>query len=256
MSHPDERQTAQSLNDLARTWLKRELTPGEVEELAAFQQAWHDDAPAAPEAQATASRLRDALRATQHASQQFLEAQQRAEAQILKALEAAQALDALQHAAALQAPAAPARHGTHATLQQIADRLGDLAETDVHHALVQQMNAARPPLEARTASLAVNPQVTDAVTQSNVKVIGEAPAMAMGSIYQTMAHSTGILFQNAVAAQQQQNTLSQAAANQGVKQIYSVDTTAAAAATEQAAQTGVADNLASLLTVLNAFRAK
>lgn len=100
----------------------------------------------------------------------------------------------------------------------------------------------------------VNDQITDAVTQSNVKVVGEAPAMAMGSIYQTMAHSTGILFENAVAAQQQQNTLTQAATNQGVMQIYSVDTTAAAGATEKVAQTGVADNLTSLLTVLSAFR--
>lgn len=101
---------------------------------------------------------------------------------------------------------------------------------------------------------AVNDQITDAVTQSNVKVIGEAPAFAMGSIYQAMAHSTGILFENAVAAQQQQNTLAQAAANQGVMQIYSLDTAAAAGATEKVAQTGVADNLTSLLTVLNAFR--
>lgn len=101
---------------------------------------------------------------------------------------------------------------------------------------------------------AVNDQITDSITQSNVKVIGEAPAFAMGSLYQSLAHSTGILFENAVAAQQQQNTLAQAAANQGVMQIYSVDTVAAAGATEKVAQTGVADNLTSLLTVLNAFR--
>ncbi|WP_017912822.1 RebB family R body protein [Xanthomonas sp. SHU 166] len=100
---------------------------------------------------------------------------------------------------------------------------------------------------------AVNDQITDAVTQSNVKVIGEAPAFAMASIYQSMAHSTGILFENAVSAQQQ-NTVAQAAANQGVMQIYSLDTTAAAGATEKVAQTGVSDNLTSLLTVLNAFK--
>lgn len=69
---------------------------------------------------------------------------------------------------------------------------------------------------------AVNDQVTDAVTQSNVKVIGQAPAFAMGTIYQSMAHSNGILFNNAVAVQQQQNTLAQAATNQGVMQIYSL----------------------------------
>ncbi len=101
---------------------------------------------------------------------------------------------------------------------------------------------------------AVNDQITDSITQSNVKVVAESPAFAMSSIYQTLAHSTGILFENAVAAQQQQNVLAQAAANQGVMQIYSLDTTAAAGATDKVAQTGVADNLTSLLTVLNAFR--
>lgn len=101
---------------------------------------------------------------------------------------------------------------------------------------------------------AVNDQITDAVTQSNVKVVGEAPAMALGTIYQAMAHSTGILFQNGVAQQQQQNTLSQAAANMGVMQIYSVDTTAGAGATEKVSQSGVADNLTGLMTVLNSFK--
>ena len=101
---------------------------------------------------------------------------------------------------------------------------------------------------------AVNAQITDAVAQSNVKVVGEAPAFAMGAIYQSLAHSTGILYANAVAAQQQMNTIAQAAANQGVMQIYSLDTTAAAGATDKVAQTGVADDLTSLLAVLNAFR--
>ena len=102
----------------------------------------------------------------------------------------------------------------------------------------------------------VNDQITDAVTQSSVKVIAEAPVMAMGSVYQSMAHSTGILFENAVSAQQQQNTLGQAATNQGVMQIYSLDTTASAGATEKVGQTGVADNLTSLLTVLQSFQKK
>ncbi|WP_295478163.1 RebB family R body protein [uncultured Pseudomonas sp.] len=100
----------------------------------------------------------------------------------------------------------------------------------------------------------VNEQITDAVTQSNVKVLGESPPMAMSILYQAMARSSGILFENAVSAQQQQNTLAQAASNQGVMQIYNVDTSAAAGATERIGQTGVADNLTSLLTVLNAFR--
>ncbi|WP_042722379.1 RebB family R body protein [Flavobacterium sp. B17] len=70
----------------------------------------------------------------------------------------------------------------------------------------------------------VNEQITDAVTQSNVKVVGEAPAMALANVYQTAAHSTGLMFENAVNAQNQQNILAQAAANQGIMQIYSIDT--------------------------------
>ena len=56
----------------------------------------------------------------------------------------------------------------------------------------------------------VNGQITDAVTQANVKVLGDAPAMAMGSIFQSLAHSTGILYENAVSAQQQIGITSQA----------------------------------------------
>lgn len=99
---------------------------------------------------------------------------------------------------------------------------------------------------------AVNSQITDAIVMSNMKVIGEAPAFAMGSLYLSMERAVALMFENAVAAQQQQNTLAQAAANQGVIQIYSVDTAATAGATEKIAQTGVSDNLTSLLTALNA----
>lgn len=98
----------------------------------------------------------------------------------------------------------------------------------------------------------VNPQITDAVTQSNVKVVGEAPAMAMGSIYQSIAYSTGILFQNAVAAQQQQNIAALAAANQGIMQIYSIDTAAEASAT---ARLDVPDHEAVLLRTQQAMAA-
>lgn len=101
---------------------------------------------------------------------------------------------------------------------------------------------------------AVNDQVTDAVTQSNVKVIGEAPAMAMGTLFQSLSHSTGVLFENAISAQQQQNTLAQAAANMGVMQIYSLNTMAGAAATEKVSQGGTPDQLTTMLGILKAFQ--
>lgn len=70
----------------------------------------------------------------------------------------------------------------------------------------------------------VNSQVTDAVTQANVKVLGEAPAMAMGNLYQALSHSHGLMYENAVNAQLHGFTSAQASATMGVMQIYSVDT--------------------------------
>lgn len=99
---------------------------------------------------------------------------------------------------------------------------------------------------------AVNSQITDAITQANVKVIAESPAMAMGWMYQSLAHSTGLLFENAVSTQAEQTIRAQAAANQGVIQIYSVDTVGAAAATSKVAQGDVPDHMMSLLTALHA----
>ena len=98
----------------------------------------------------------------------------------------------------------------------------------------------------------VNGMITDAVTQTNVKVLGDAPAMAMGAIYQSLSHSTGILFENAVGSQQQLAIASQAATNQGVIQIYSVDTMAGAVATSKVAQSDVPDNMLALLSALKA----
>jgi len=65
---------------------------------------------------------------------------------------------------------------------------------------------------------AVNSQITDAVTQSNVKVIGEAPAMAMGSLYQSLAHAAGIAG-DLVTQQQNANSLSQAVLSRCVQSL-------------------------------------
>ncbi len=57
---------------------------------------------------------------------------------------------------------------------------------------------------------ALNDQITDAVTQSSVNVLGDAPAMAMGSLYQTAAAAAGQAIQNAVTNQQNMNTAGEA----------------------------------------------
>ena len=98
----------------------------------------------------------------------------------------------------------------------------------------------------------VNGQITDSVTQANVKVLGDAPAIALGAIYQALSHSTGILYENAVSAQQQLGICAQAATNQGVIQIYSVDTMADAVATSKIAKSDVPDNMLALLSALKA----
>ena len=98
----------------------------------------------------------------------------------------------------------------------------------------------------------LNGQITDAVTQSNGKVLGDAPAMAMGAVFQSLAHSTGILYENAVGSQQQLAIAGQAATNQGVIQIYSLDTMAGAVATAKVSKSDVPDNMLALLSALKA----
>ncbi len=66
---------------------------------------------------------------------------------------------------------------------------------------------------------AVNSQITDSVTQSNVKVLASAPAQALGSLYQATAHSVGLSLQNAVANQQNAQTLAQAVASKCVDKL-------------------------------------
>ncbi len=67
---------------------------------------------------------------------------------------------------------------------------------------------------------AVNEQITDAVTQANVKVVAEAPAVAMATLYEATARAMSIAAENAANAQQAAQASSQAATNQGVIQIY------------------------------------
>lgn len=69
---------------------------------------------------------------------------------------------------------------------------------------------------------AVNAQITDAVTQTNVKVLGEAPAVALASLYQTIGNSVSMAAANAVYSQHQANVLYQAATTMGVAKLLSL----------------------------------
>lgn len=99
----------------------------------------------------------------------------------------------------------------------------------------------------------VNSRITDAVTQSNVNVLGVAGAVAMGSIYQSAAHSMSIAFENAVQAQRQAAICAQAATNQGVIQLYSVGSSSAASATSRIARSDTVQTAIVLLKALKAL---
>lgn len=67
----------------------------------------------------------------------------------------------------------------------------------------------------------VNGAIVDSVTIANTKVLAEAPAMAMGSLYQTIGNSVAMAAANAVYAQQQANVSYQAATTLGVTKLFS-----------------------------------
>lgn len=70
---------------------------------------------------------------------------------------------------------------------------------------------------------AVNSQITDAVTQSNVNVLGDAPAVALGSLFQATSQALANAAHNAVAAQQQTNILAQSVTTACVRALLAVD---------------------------------
>lgn len=49
--------------------------------------------------------------------------------------------------------------------------------------------------------MSVNAQVTDAVTQNNVKIVGESPAQALGVALQALSQTTGLAMANATSTQ-------------------------------------------------------
>lgn len=101
---------------------------------------------------------------------------------------------------------------------------------------------------------AVNAQVTDSVTQANVKVLCDSPALSLSNLYQMVSQSLGLAAQNAVMSQQQTNVIHQAATTQGVSLLYSVDTASTGVATTQIDQSNTPSSLANILGVVRALK--
>ncbi len=72
-----------------------------------------------------------------------------------------------------------------------------------------------------TQPSAVNGAVVDSVAATNASVAAVAPAMAMGSLYQTISNSVAMAAANAVYAQQQGWMTSQSAGTLGVTKLFS-----------------------------------
>jgi hypothetical protein len=66
----------------------------------------------------------------------------------------------------------------------------------------------------------VNNQITDAVTQPDVLVLGLSPAVAASVLYQAVAQAMGNAAGNATVAQQQGSILFNAVAATGVAIVY------------------------------------
>jgi len=77
----------------------------------------------------------------------------------------------------------------------------------------------------------MNSQITDSVTQANVKVLGDAPAVAMGNLFISTSHALSNAAHNATSNQQQAYITMQASTTQGVATLLSVDTASTGIAT-------------------------
>jgi len=78
---------------------------------------------------------------------------------------------------------------------------------------------------------AVNDQITDSITQVNTKVLGDAPALAMGNLFVITAQALSNAAHNATHNQQQSYVTAQAATAAGVTTLYSIDTASSGIAT-------------------------
>ncbi len=68
----------------------------------------------------------------------------------------------------------------------------------------------------------VNSQVTDSISQANLEVVGMAPAVAMGYLYQATAQALGNAANNSTTAQHNGNILGQAVTSTGSALIYAM----------------------------------
>lgn len=77
----------------------------------------------------------------------------------------------------------------------------------------------------------VNNMITDSISQSNVEVVGQTPAVSTGNLLMSTSQALGNAAHNATNAQQQTNITAQATTTQSVSTLFTLDTAATSLAT-------------------------
>lgn len=103
-------------------------------------------------------------------------------------------------------------------LSTVRNFLSVIALTAVALTIAQPASAAFP--------TAVSSPITDSITQANTKVLANAPAIAMGNLFQATSQALASAVSNTTTQLQQATIIAQAATTQGVSTLYSIDTAA------------------------------
>jgi hypothetical protein len=93
----------------------------------------------------------------------------------------------------------------------------------------QPEQSADAPLNILEADMETLAKIGEAASLNDL-VLGLSPAVAVASLYVSNANSLSILYENAVATQQQQTQLAQSALKTGIAQLHKVTESSSAAA--------------------------
>jgi hypothetical protein len=86
--------------------------------------------------------------------------------------------------------------------------------------------------------ITVGSEITDSVTQANTKVLGDAPVIAMGNLFQATTQALANAAHDAGSGQQQSHVAAQAATPVGEAAPTSLDTASTGVPTEDILNSG------------------
>lgn len=84
----------------------------------------------------------------------------------------------------------------------------------------------------------VNESITDSITQTNTKVLGDTPALAMGNLFMSSSQALGTSAHTGANAQQQAQVVMQAATVQAVNSMMAIGAAVTGRASEEILEEG------------------